>query len=233
MEIVRTAVTGDAQPPHHAHTGRSCQSCGQPLHDLPTGLLERWRWDELAASTLSRVRHQNWSAALLVIDLDRFKEINDEYGHPAGDAVLQAVADLLCEQTRDEDLACRYGGYAGDEFLVLLVRTGMEEALSVAERIRAGIAGLSVTTKVTRELSATISGHTASIGVAAYCPVDLAELGLEDLLLDADAALRAAKRRGRDRICLANVDLTEENESRTRAGRRRESWSRFRRLRSV
>jgi diguanylate cyclase (GGDEF)-like protein len=233
METARAAVGDHAQPLRRTHAEHCCQSCGHPLQDPPTGLLERWRWDELVTTTLNRARNRGWSVALLMIDLDRFKEVNDEYGHPAGDAVLRGVADLLREQTGADDLACRYGGYAGDEFLVLLPDAGMEDALSVAERIRAAITELSVTTKVTRELSTTITGHTASIGVAAYCPVDLAELDVEDLLLDADVALRAAKRHGRDRICLANVDLADDSEWRARAGRRRESWSRFRRLRSV
>lgn len=233
METAMAAAGEEAQPLRLTHAEHCCQSCGHPLSDPPTGLLERWRWDELVTTTLSRARSRQWSVALLMIDLDRFKDVNDEYGHPAGDAVLRGVADLLREQTSEDDLACRYGGYAGDEFLVLLPDAGLEDALAVAERLRAAITGLSVTTKVTRELSTTITGLTASIGVAAYCPVDLAELDVEDLLLDADAALRAAKRHGRDRICLANVDLANESESHTRAGQRRESWSRFRRLRSV
>lgn len=233
METARAAVAGGSHSLRRAHTPSCCASCGQPIHDSPTGLLERWRWDELAAVALTRVRRQEWPAALMVIDLDRFKEVNDEFGHPAGDALLHAVANQLRQHTREDDLACRYGSYAGDEFLVLLPGTDMADALLVAERIRAGIAGISVTTKVTRELVATIRGHTASIGVAAYCPVDLIELGLDDLVLDADAALRAAKRRGRDRICLANVDVGEDAEPAPCAGLRREPWSRFHTLRPV
>jgi PleD family two-component response regulator len=103
----------------------------------------------------------------------------------------------------------------------------------VAERIRAGITAMSVTAKVTRELSATIAGQTASIGVATYCLGDLVELDLEDLMLDADVSLRAAKRHGRDRICVANVDVTTTTQPNMQADRRLASWGRFRRLRSV
>jgi len=170
---------------------------------------------------------------LIMIDLDRFKEVNDSYGHLAGDAVLRTVADVIRDKTRDNDLACRYGGSAGDEFLVLLPSTELDDALAVAERIRAGITSMSVTAKVTRELSATIEGQTASIGVATYSLGDLVELDLEDLMLDADVSLRAAKRHGRDRICVANMDVTGNRASSSQAGRRLTTWSRFRRLRSV
>lgn len=236
-----TSVPAPTKPARSEHAQRSrdtepasrphrCRSCGQPLIDPPTGLIERWNWDDLAASTLARARRHRHSVALIMIDLDRFKTVNDENGHLAGDAVLRGVADVLRESARDGDLACRYGGTAGDEFLVLLPQTVLEDALAVAERIRTGITAMTVTAKVARGVSTTITGQTASIGVAAYCPSDLTELDLEDLLLDADVALRAAKRHGRDRICLANVDLAG---GQSQAGRRLESWSRFRRLRSV
>lgn len=214
-------------------TKRRCGSCGQLLTDPPTGLIERWHWDELAALTVARSRGQGESIALIMIDLDRFKDVNDSYGHLAGDAVLRGVADVIRDSTREGDLACRYGGSAGDEFLVLLPESELDAALAVAERIRSGINAMSVTAKVTRELSATIEGQTASIGVATYCLGDLAELDLEDLMLDADVSLRAAKRHGRDRICVANVDVNGPSADSTRADRRMATWSRFRRLRSV
>jgi diguanylate cyclase (GGDEF)-like protein len=203
------------------------------MADPPTGLIERWLWDEAAADILARARAGGEPIALIMIDLDRFKDVNDSYGHLAGDAVLRAVADVIRDTTREGDLACRYGGSAGDEFLVLLPSTELDDALSVAERIRAGITGMSVTAKVTREMSATIEGQTASIGVATYNLGDLVELDLEDLMLDADVSLRAAKRHGRDRICVANMDVTGNRASSSQAGRRMTTWSRFRRLRSV
>ena len=116
---------------------------------------------------------------------------------------------------------------------MLLPDTDLDEALVVAERVRAGITGMAVTAKVTRTLSATIEGQTASIGVATYCQGDLAELDLEDLMLDADVALRAAKRHGRDRICIANLDVTTDQEAALRANQRQANWSTYRRLRSV
>jgi diguanylate cyclase (GGDEF)-like protein len=231
-EIV-TPRSGD-RPLQSIPTHPRCDSCGQVLEDRPTGLVERWHWDEIAAEEIARSRGQGLSIALLMIDLDRFKDVNDNYGHLAGDATPRRVADVIRQHTRAQDLACRYGGSAGDEFMVLLPETDLADALAVAERVRAGISTMSVTAKVTRDLSATIEGLTASIGVATYCLGDLAELDLEDLMLDADVSLRAAKRHGRDRICVANVDVTGDQVGQPRAvDRRLPSWSRFRRLRSV
>jgi len=215
-----------------AHRSR-CDSCGQVLTDPPTGLIERWHWDEVAAETVAQSRVRGESVALIMIDLDRFKDVNDSYGHLAGDAVLRGVADVIRDTTREGDLACRYGGSAGDEFLVLLPASQLDAALAVAERIRAGITGMSVTAKVTREVTTTIEGQTASIGVATYGLGDLVELDLEDLMLDADVSLRAAKRHGRDRICVANMDVSATTESGSQATKRMATWARFRRLRSV
>ena len=233
-EIIAPRTSGDRPLRSVPTSRRRCESCGQLVSDPPTGLVERWHWDEAAADVVAAARGRGDSIALIMIDLDRFKDVNDSYGHLAGDAVLRGVADVIRDSTRDGDLACRYGGSAGDEFLVLLPASELDDALAVAERIRAGITGMSVTAKVTRELSATIEGQTASIGVATYSLGDLVELDLEDLMLDADVSLRAAKRHGRDRICVANVDVTSEQLHERRANDRRlTSWSRFRRLRSV
>jgi diguanylate cyclase (GGDEF)-like protein len=221
------------RPLRSVATHRRCDSCGKLMEDRPTGLIERWHWDEMAAEEVVRSRVQGLSIALIMIDLDRFKDVNDNYGHLAGDATLRGVADVIRHAARAADLACRYGGSAGDEFMVLLPETELPVALEVAERIRTAISGMSVTAKVTRDLAATIEGLTASIGVATYCLGDLAELDLEDLMLDADVSLRAAKRHGRDRICVANVDVAGEESDPQRADRRLASWSRFRRLRSV
>lgn len=219
-------------PAEHA-PGRRCDSCGQVLTDPPTGLIERWHWDEVAAEIVAQSRVRGDSIALIMIDLDRFKDVNDSYGHLAGDAVLRGVADVIRDCTRDGDLACRYGGSAGDEFLVLLPASELDAALAIAERIRAGITGMSVTAKVTRDLTTTIEGQTASIGVATYGLGDLVELDLEDLMLDADVSLRAAKRHGRDRICVANMDVSATAEAPSQATKRMATWARFRRLRSV
>ncbi len=164
----------------------SCASCGGPeglwATDRLTMLLDRWGWDEQAVTLLD-------GAALLVVDLDNFKRVNDRYGHPAGDAVLKAVADTLRATTRKGDLLGRYGGHGGDEFLVLLPSTSLNEAMGVAERIRLGIRGMKVSAG-----ERVLSGISVSIGVAAGCSE------LDALIASADSSLRAAKRSGRDRV---------------------------------
>jgi two-component system cell cycle response regulator len=128
-------------------------------------------------------------ASLLFCDLDRFKDVNDQRGHLAGDRALRRVAQVLQEAVRGADVAARYGG---DEFALLLVDTAAEAALAVAERVRAGVAA---------ELArAGYQGLTMSIGVAA-CPDDA---NLPQALVElADRAMYEAKRRGRDTVARA------------------------------
>jgi hypothetical protein len=98
-----------------------CKSCGQLLGyrstDKLTGLLDRWGWDASAPQAFARAVGQRRSTALLIVDLDWFKLVNDEFGHPAGDAVLRSTAAVLRNASREGDLVGRYGG---DEFLMLL-----------------------------------------------------------------------------------------------------------------
>jgi diguanylate cyclase (GGDEF)-like protein len=173
----------------------SCGSCGQPhgvwATDRLTLLLDRWGWDTQAPDILAA----SGSTALLVVDLDNFKRVNDRFGHVAGDAVLKAVADTLRESTRKGDLLGRYGGHGGDEFLVMLPETGMDDALMVAERIQRAIRAI-VVDAPTQSGTVSISAITASFGVSVGSP----DTDLETLVVEADAALRRAKRTGRDRI---------------------------------
>jgi diguanylate cyclase (GGDEF)-like protein len=173
----------------------SCDSCGHPHGlwgtDRLTLLLDRWGWDDQAAELLKA----SPSTALLVVDLDNFKRVNDRFGHVAGDEVLRDVADTLRRVTRKGDLLGRYGGHGGDEFLVLLPGTDTEGALTVAERIRTGIRSM-VVTAPTSSGTTSITATTASIGLSVGSP----ETDLQSLVLQADAALRGAKRTGRDRV---------------------------------
>jgi diguanylate cyclase (GGDEF)-like protein len=126
--------------------------------------------------------------AVLFIDLDHFKLVNDQYGHEAGNAVLRAVATELKSAIRASDLAARYGG---DEFVVLLNRTDLAGANRVGEAIRAGIEG------VGRRLGYPVGLVTASIGVAEY---DVRRPHEGDLLVLADRALYHAKANGRNAV---------------------------------
>lgn len=126
--------------------------------------------------------------AVLFIDLDYFKQVNDQFGHEAGNQVLQAVANEIRHAIRASDLAARYGG---DEFVVLLTRTDLPGANRVAEAIRAGIEG------VGRRLGYPVGLVTASIGVAEY---DVRRPHEGDLLVQADRALYQAKSAGRNAV---------------------------------
>jgi diguanylate cyclase (GGDEF)-like protein len=127
--------------------------------------------------------------ALVMIDLDGFKAINDVHGHQVGDRYLSLLGAVIRSHLRTADLACRYGG---DEFCILLPETGFEGARTIAERLRQAIANLNVSTD--GEMAAT----TASIGIAIF-PDHGAE-NLSTLLKHADQALYRAKRRGKDQV---------------------------------
>ena len=160
--------------------------------DAKTGLFDPTFWAELAADELDRARRLDGRLGVLLLDLDLFKRINDRYGHLAGDEVLRAVADAIKRTVRGHDMVGRYGG---EEFAVVLPGLGPEDVLVTAERIRAAIAELEVTTTDLAGVQRRIGGLTASVGAATF-----PEHGTErtSLLLAADGALYAAKDAGRD-----------------------------------
>jgi diguanylate cyclase (GGDEF)-like protein len=129
--------------------------------------------------------------AVLMIDVDRFKTLNDAHGHLAGDQVLRGISRLLERSTRPSDCVSRYGG---DEFVVVLPETSREMALQVAERIRDRAAA------VTPTITDDPWDVSLSIGVSMY-PEHAAEP--ETLLREADAALYEAKRAGRNRVVVS------------------------------
>jgi diguanylate cyclase len=156
--------------------------------DPLTGLLNRRGFEERVRSDLDRLRRRgNGSMALLVGDLDRFKEINDLLGHAAGDAVLRRVAIVLASEVRPGDVIARHGG---EEFVVALPGCEAGEACEVAERLRA---------HVTRAFAGSEMPLTISFGVATADE----PRALPDLLAEADAALYRAKESGRDRVIAA------------------------------
>ena len=124
--------------------------------------------------------------ALLVVDLDHFKRVNDTYGHPAGDAVLKALASILTQGVRESDIICRYGG---EEFLILLPVTDAAAALALAERVRASVDAVPDTPER--------PACTTSIGVAC---VQAGDTSFDALIGRADAALYRAKAGGRNRV---------------------------------
>jgi diguanylate cyclase (GGDEF)-like protein/PAS domain S-box-containing protein len=157
-------------------------------HDQLTGLFNRRRFDEQLKRELARAGRYAEHSAVLSIDIDNFKGINDSAGHGAGDAVLSHVACVLSEHCRATDVVARLGG---DEFAVLLSAVGPHEARTAAEHLLAAI-----------RASAPVYGGkpfrvTASIGVATF-ESDDATAG--EILVNADLAMYAAKTSGRDRV---------------------------------
>jgi len=157
------------------------------ITDDLTGLYNRRYLMETLANEVRRSRRLDHPCALLIADVDHFKEYNDAYGHLAGDAALARIAAVLRETTRDVDCAARYGG---EEFVVLMPETKAVGAMETAQRIRTLLAGDEL---VGGKLS-------VSIGVAQF-PED--GDGPEALLARADGALYRAKREGRDRVLRA------------------------------
>ncbi|AHI02154.1 hypothetical protein GCM10010174_33220 [Kutzneria viridogrisea] len=165
--------------------------------DAKTGLANAVHWDRMAREELARARQRKQSTAMLLLDLDHFKRVNDEIGHLAGDAVLAAVALELRGNVRRGDLVGRFGG---EEFVVLLPDTCPEVAESVAERVRMAIAQLRVPTTATDGYAHELSGLTVSIGVSTS---DRFGYDVADLLVAADSALLSAKGFGRNLVAMA------------------------------
>jgi diguanylate cyclase (GGDEF)-like protein len=162
---------------------REAQSAGE---DELTQLANRRTFTAAGTRELARARRSQRPLAVVLIDVDDFKWVNDTLGHAAGDNVLRAVAEMLRAQTRELDLAARYGG---DEFALLLLETDKEGALEAAERFHVALAERALGDGRTLP-----SGVTASIGVAAGV-----ELSLDELVAEADSALYRAKQAGKNR----------------------------------
>jgi diguanylate cyclase (GGDEF)-like protein len=160
--------------------------------DAKTGLLNAAAWQHMAQRELARAHREHEAAALLIIDMDNFKLVNDTHGHIAGDAVLRAVADCLVHELRQYDAIGRFGG---EEFVAILCGVDELVAVGISERVRQQIQLLQVAGPVQEQPP--LMGLSASIGISCY-PEHGTEL--EDLLHAADSALYAAKRAGRNRV---------------------------------
>ena len=160
----------------------------QALIDGLTGLANRRQCEETLADELARVERFGGALAVVVADLDWFKDVNDRHGHPAGDSVLSEFALLLQETVRDVDLAGRWGG---EEFVLILPGTDLTGGAQLAERIRVALAS-----RVVLSVDRTPITVTASFGVAAIPPAQTAS----ELFAAADAAMYQAKRAGKNRV---------------------------------
>lgn len=154
----------------------------QAISDALTGVLNRGGWYAHAARALAAIEAQGAAASLIYFDLDRFKEVNDRFGHAVGDVVIERAAAVIRAQMRSHDLLARLGG---EEFVALLPAAHLGEARAVAERVR----------ETCREMPE-LRGRTISAGIAERRPGEV----LAVLMARADAALLHAKACGRDRV---------------------------------
>jgi diguanylate cyclase (GGDEF)-like protein len=168
------------------------------MTDSKTGLLNAVAWEQLAKREMSRADRDGKPVALLIIDIDRFKLVNDRHGHMVGDVVLRGVGRCLDAEVREYDTVGRFGG---EEFVAVLPEATEVEALIVAERLRSRVNELCVSAMVEGIEPGEDDAMAVSIGVACS-PIDGIELS--ELLVAADGALYGAKAGGRNRVVLAD-----------------------------
>ncbi len=156
--------------------------------DSLTGLKNRRRFEEDLRMVMARSRRERTQGAVLMLDLDHFKQVNDSHGHPAGDRMIEEIAGVLRRRTRESDVLARLGG---DEFAIVLPRCSPAEALIVAESIAAAIAAH-------RSTDPNLEPITASVGVAMFGAES--RTSVESVISEADTAMYAAKDEGRDGV---------------------------------
>jgi diguanylate cyclase (GGDEF)-like protein len=158
--------------------------------DSKTGLLNAATWEREATVEIARAVRTRSPLALALLDIDRFKAVNDTHGHLVGDEVIKEIASTLTGLLRNYDVAGRFGG---EEFALLLPQTRAADAFGIAERVRSSVAGLSIITPGGDRLRVTVS-----VGVAALDAGSRREY--TELMAAADAALYRAKAGGRDQV---------------------------------
>lgn len=172
---------------------------GQALRDPLTGLYNRRYMEDALDRFVGLAEREKRELSVVMIDLDHFKRLNDQYGHAKGDSVLRDSAAILKHALRDTDVACRYGG---EELMLLLPDCPIEMAIEKADEIRRGIENL------TEPNGAPVS---ASLGVASY---DQHTKSVKEIVASADAALYQAKQKGRNRVVRAQPRSVQNADAR-------------------
>jgi len=160
----------------------------QAVTDELTGLYNRRAFADMGDKEVERARRYQRPLSLILFDIDHFKNVNDSYGHPVGDHVLQVLTRLVTRTTRSTDIVCRFGG---EEFIVLMPEAGLDEGRAMAERLRQEISRLTVITA-----GGTLS-LTVSLGVA---ELQAGDENIESLISSADRAMYRAKAAGRNQV---------------------------------
>lgn len=166
----------------------------QSIRDPLTGLFNRRYMDEMLERELRRATRSEYSVGIIMLDIDRFKQFNDTYGHDGGDALLRAVGGFLQTGTRSEDIVCRYGG---EEFMLILPATSPEDIHRRAEQIRGGMKRMQV-----QHNGHMLGNITVSLGVALF---PLHGVTGAEVIKAADSALYRAKTEGRDQVMFAET----------------------------
>ena len=183
-----TGAAGEASSAlSRAYSLRAAEA--QASTDALTGLPNRRYFDEFCG-LMARRRRSGDAVGILMVDIDRFKVLNDTYGHATGDEVLRAVGGAIVSAVREDDVPARYGG---EEFVVLLRNPSSDIALEVGERVRSAVAALDLS-------RLDVPAVSVSVGVAV---AHQADQPIVDLIEQADQALYRAKRAGRDRVVAA------------------------------
>ncbi len=157
--------------------------------DTLSGAYLKRHFYPLLEEEIARNKEIQKEAGLIMIDIDRFKEVNDRHGHLAGDHVIREIGSILKSRCREEDIICRYGG---DEFVIVLPRTSQEQTIQVAQRIKNSVSDLVFNPGTKNEFKTTVS-----MGIAMFPNEGDSS---QKLLQSADQSLYAAKRGGRDKI---------------------------------
>ncbi|MEW5871273.1 MAG: diguanylate cyclase [Chloroflexota bacterium] len=165
------------------------------VRDPLTGLYNRRYLEEALEREMHLARRYQRCLGVIMLDIDHFKQVNDNYGHAAGDAMLRALANFIIRTLRTEDIACRYGG---EEFTIILPDTCLENSQRVAEKLWKGVRNLQA-----EYMGQSLVSITASFGVASYRGEPQTSRALLD---EADQALYRAKQSGRDRVVVADAE---------------------------
>lgn len=183
MNAQLMAVHAELEAQYRALEAANAQLAALATSDGMTGLANHRAFQEELTHQIARVSRSRAPLALMLLDVDHFKQYNDTFGHPAGDEVLKGVAQILSTRVREGDYVARYGG---EEFAVILQDTDAETALLVADRVRAAVEAFPFPNRQV----------TVSIGLALYAPGEPADAVIER----ADVALYEAKSAGRNRV---------------------------------